>query len=60
VWAIVQAKVNALGCKSFDDFQKAVMDELKALSKSTTKKLVMSVSKRLAQVLENGGEKTKY
>ena len=60
VWAIVQARVNALGCKSFDDFQKAVLGEIRALSKSTTRSLVESVPKRLAQVLANGGGKTKY
>ena len=60
VWGYVQAKVNALGCKSFDQFQQAVLDELKAVPKSMIHNLFKSMPKRLAKVVETGGGKTKY
>lgn len=60
VWAYVQARVNALGCKSFDDFKKAVLDEMMTVPKSLISKLYKSVPKRLAKVVESGGGKTKY
>jgi DNA-binding MurR/RpiR family transcriptional regulator len=52
--------VNALGCKSFDQFQQAVLDELKAVPKSMIHNLFTSMPKRLAKVIETGGGKTKY
>jgi hypothetical protein len=60
VWAFVQARVNALGCKSFDEFQAAVLDEMKAVPKSLISNLYKSMPKRLAKVTESGGGKTKY
>jgi hypothetical protein len=60
VWAYVQARVNALGCKSFDEFKQAVLDEMMAVPKQLITKLFNSMPKRVAKVLETGGEKTKY
>jgi len=60
VWAYVQAKVNALGCESFDEFRQAVLDEMMTVPRTLTSKLFKSVPKRLAKVLESGGGKTKY
>jgi hypothetical protein len=60
VWAYVQAKVNALGCKSFDEFKQAVLDGIKAVPKSIINNLINSMPKRLAKVIETGGGKTKY
>ncbi len=60
VWAYVQARVNALGCKSFMEFKKAVLDEMMAVPKSLISKLFKSMPKRVATVLGSGGGKTKY
>jgi transposase len=60
VWGIVQAKVNALGCKTFDEFKKAVQDQLKAVTKKQQIKLVRSMKGRLAQVIGSGGGKINY
>jgi hypothetical protein len=60
VWAYVQAKVNAKGCKTFDEFKKAVLDEMKGVPRSLISKLLKSMPKRLATVLVTGGGKTKY
>jgi hypothetical protein len=60
VWGIVQAKVNALGCKTFDEFKKAVLDQMKAVTKKQQIKLVRSMKGRLAQVIDCGGGKINY
>jgi hypothetical protein len=60
VWAYVQARVNAMGCKTFDEFKKAVMAEVVGVPKSIIKELLKSMPKRLATVLATGGGKTKY
>ena len=60
VWAYVQARVNALGCNSFNEFKQAVLDEMMAVPKTLISKLYKSVPKRLAKVIETGGGKTKY
>ena len=60
VWGHVQGRVNALGCKSFDDFKKAVLDQMMAVPKTQISKLIKSMKGRLAQVIASGGGKTKY
>jgi len=60
VWGYVQARVDALGCKTFEEFKQAVFDEFKAVPHSMLKALCDSMPKRLAQVLELQGDKTKY
>jgi hypothetical protein len=60
VWAWVQNRVNAMGCSSFEQFKQAVLDGIKAVPKEMIKKLFDSMPKRLAQVTESGGDKTKY
>jgi hypothetical protein len=60
VWAYVQAKVNALGCKTFDLFKEAVLAQVKAVPKQVINNLFSSMPKRMAQVVKLGGGKTKY
>jgi transposase len=60
IWAFVQANVNALGCKTFDLFQKAVLAQIKAVPKRVINNLYSSMPKRIALVIKGGGEKTKY
>jgi hypothetical protein len=60
VWGYVQAKVDALGCKTFKEFKQAVMDGFKTLPKSMLNNLFKSMPKRLANVIEGDGEKTGY
>jgi transposase len=60
MWAYVQGKVNALGCKTFDEFKQAVLDQLQAVPKKQRSKLVRSMKNRLAQVLGSGGGKANY
>ena len=60
VWGYVQAKVDELGCKSFEDFRKAVHGQFAAVPLSMLTNLYKSMPKRMAIVLGKGGGKTKY
>lgn len=60
VWSYVQAKVNARGCKTFEQFMATVLFEMQHIPKSMLANLFDSMPKRVAQVIETHGEKTKY
>ena len=60
IWAWVDSQVNAMGCKTFDQYCHAVLDQLAHVPKAMLVNLVDSMPKRLAQVVELDGGKTKY
>lgn len=60
LWAIVVAKVNAMGCKSFEEFKVAVAQELSSTSLVVLKNLVDSMPQRMEAVIKAGGDRTKY
>jgi molybdenum-dependent DNA-binding transcriptional regulator ModE len=60
VWGMVQQRVNALGCQDFQSFQRAVIQELKGVSKAVLGRLYASMPKRLALVEQRGGDKCGY
>lgn len=60
VWALVQQKVNLLGCKDFDEFKAAVQETFAGVSQQTIDNLYNSLEKRLKLVIKNGGGYTKY
>ena len=60
VWGYVQAKVNAKGCKNIEDFQAAVRDEMGSVPKRMLRNLYSSMPRRMALVIERGGDKTGY
>ena len=60
IWSIVQARVNARGCKSFDEFVQAVQDEMSGVTQAELIRLYKSLKGRMGQVIANGGGKTKY
>jgi transposase len=60
VWAYVQAKVNALGCESFGDFQVKVVSLLKNLPHRMRKNLFASMHSRLTECMDKRGERTHY
>lgn len=59
-WAYVQAKVDAAGCKTFEEFKETVTREWNQLPVELCAKLVGSMPQRLATCLEKEGEKTGY
>jgi hypothetical protein len=60
VWAYVQARVNEKGCTTFEEFKAEVKAQFKAVPKHMLSNLFMSMPKRIKQVIELGGQKTKY
>lgn len=60
VWAYVQAKVNVMGCKGFEDFQANVLCLLKNLPHKMIKNLFASMPSRLTECIGKGGDKTHY
>ena len=60
VWAYVQARVDARGCSNFEQFTQAVLAECQAVPSRMLANLFDSMPKRLAKVIERGGDKTGY
>jgi DNA-binding transcriptional ArsR family regulator len=59
-WAYVQAKVEAAGCKSFDDFKATLEKEWRELDMKYLKSLIDSLPRRLKECVEKEGRKTHY
>lgn len=60
LWAWVQARVNARGCKTFDEFKAAVLKELGSVPQAHITGLYKSMPTRMALVIKRGGDKTGY
>lgn len=60
VWAYVDAKVNAMGCKTLAEYKQAIVHHLANLPKTFITSLYDSLPRRMAKVIELGGDKTKY
>lgn len=60
VWAHVQQLVDGKGCSSFEEYSQAVKHELTHLPKKMLVNLIKSMPKRMAEVINSGGNKTKY
>lgn len=60
VWGYVQAKVDEMGCQSFDEFKNAVHQHFQSVPKSMLNNLYKSMGGRLGCVVKQGGDNTKY
>jgi hypothetical protein len=60
VWGMVQAEVDAKGCKTFAQFKAAVLEGLAHLTPATLNNLYSSMGSRLAKVVATGGDKCGY
>ena len=60
IWGIVDGRVQARGCSSFEEFKKAVLEKLMAIPKSTLVKLSKSMKDRLERVVKKGGDRISY
>lgn len=60
LWAIVQAKLDEKGCKTFEEFQAALNYEWQAVSTKLSVSLIRSVRARIALCIGTGGKRTKY
>ena len=59
-WAIVQARVDAAGCETFQDFKQTVEREWAKLSKKECRNLIGSMRERLEACVAVGGDKTRF
>lgn len=57
LWAIVDKKVQAAGCKNFEEFQKKVVSELAGVSKKLSSKLMRGMHTRLSDCLALKGDR---
>jgi hypothetical protein len=60
VWGYVQAKVDQLGCQTFEQFKEAVHQQFAAVPLAMLQNLYKSMPNRIACVVQNEGDKTKY
>ena len=60
VWAWAEAKVNALGCKTMEQFKQAVVKTIQTLPKPMITNLYKSMPNRMAEVIRLDGDMTKY
>lgn len=60
VWAYVQSRVDQRGCKTFEEFKQAVLDEFQAVPVSMLRNLFDSMPRRMAKVTQLGGDKSGY
>lgn len=60
LWSWTQSKVNARGCKTFDEFKAAVKEEWSNITTDMAAKYMSSIPKRLKDCLETKGKMTKY
>lgn len=60
LWAYCQRRVEERGCKTFEEFQSAVLQEVENVPLAVLKSLFDSMPKRIDLVLERGGDKTGY
>jgi transposase len=60
LWAWAQAKVDAKGCKTIEEFKKCVLETLQNVPKKLLEDLVGSMGRRVQACIEKNGGKTKY
>jgi hypothetical protein len=60
VWAFVGARIDALGCKTFSDYQAALVAEFKAVPQDYCKRLYAGMQKRLQDCIDKDGGKTRH
>lgn len=60
IWAWAEAKVNALGCKTMQEFKQAVVATIRTMPKSLITNLYKSMPNRMADVIRLDGDMTKY
>ena len=60
LWAWARAEVDAMGCKTFQEFKKCVFSTLKNVPEKLLGSQLGSMGKRVRACIENEGDKTKY
>jgi transposase len=60
VWAILDAKMDSLGLKTFSEYKAALVREAKAVPKEVCQNLFAGMHKWLQSCMERGGQKTMH
>jgi hypothetical protein len=60
VWAYLQTRMNAKGCKTFVEFKSELEKEIKAVPQDYTKKLFVGMQQRLQECITKEGNLTKH
>lgn len=60
LWSLVQARVDARGCKTFAQFSDAVLEEMRGIKQEELAALFKSMHRRLQKVINLNGDKTGY
>ena len=60
VWAIVQRKVNARGCSTFEEFKQAVIEELASLPQQQISNLYASMPRRINATISSHGDRAPF
>jgi len=60
IWGWAQQKVDAAGCKTFDEFKATVLKTLQSVPKQMITNLFASMKGRLDDCIASGGAKTTY
>lgn len=60
VWSWLQAKVDAAGCKTYEEFQQFVLNTLAQVPHAMLNNLFSSMKERVRLCIENGGGRTPY
>lgn len=60
LWGIVDAKVNNMGCKTFDEYTSEVKKQFQLLGKQHANRLIGSMKNRLQLCIDRNGGKTGY
>ncbi len=60
LWGIVQARLDAKGCKTFAEFQSAVHNEWQSVTRHLSMSLLLSIRSRVAKCIQNRGKSTEY
>ena len=60
VWAWAKAKVEALGLKTFEEYQAAVLDTVQSVPTKMLRRCCKTYSQRLKEVIKSGGGTIKH
>lgn len=60
IWAILQARLDAKGCKTFQEFKEALISEAKAIDGKVAQRLFDGMKDRVRECLQKEGNLTKH
>jgi len=60
LWAYVQRVVDAQGCSTIQEYERAIERELATLTPEACARYINSVPRRLQEVIERGGRRTRH